>query len=273
MQIIVYCFVQIKVPPPLANDLNQLIYSSFAPHRPGDFDPCLAPPRPVPKILTLKRFINAGIVIGVENVLPKPLSWRCTNFATVGRSHFYKKMWVLWEIVSKTNFPDDSHVLLTQEKRLTNSGLWYLWKIFYKNHCNDDAQISPHWGEAIFRRRIESFVKNCSQNQSPRWVTCLLTQEKSLTNAVIVISVENIYKTAVLKTHKFCHSGAKPFLEGKLWVLWANVFYTNIPDESHVNSHRRKVLQTQKCDICGKYISKPLASRCTNIATVGRRHF
>ena len=116
-----------------------------------------------------------------------------------------EKLGVLREIVSKTNFPDDSHVLLTQEKRLTNSGLWYLWKIFYENHCNDDAQISPHWGEAIFRRRIESFVKNCSQNQSPRWVTCLLTQEKSLTNAVIVISVENIYKTAVLKTHKFCH--------------------------------------------------------------------
>ena len=82
------------------------------------------------------------------------------------------------------------------------------------------------------------------------------------TNAVIVISVENVYKTAVLKTHKYSHSGAKPFLEGKLWVLWANVFYTNIPDESHVNSHRRKVLQTQKCDICGKYISKPLAWRC-----------
>ena len=104
MQIIVYCFVQIKVPPPLANDLNQLIYSSFAPHRPGDFDPCLAPPRPedfdpcpAPQKKTLprpslKRLINAGIVIGVENVLPKPLSWRCTNFATVlGRSHFYKK--------------------------------------------------------------------------------------------------------------------------------------------------------------------------------------
>ena len=92
-----------------------------------------------------------------------------------------EKLWVLWEIVSKTNFPDDSHVLLTQEKRLTNSGLWYLWKIFYENHCNDDAQISPHWGEAIFRRRIESFVKNCSQNQSPRWVTCLLTPEKMFT--------------------------------------------------------------------------------------------
>ena len=131
-----------------------------------------------------------------------------------------EKLWVLREIVSKTNFPDDSYVLLPQEKRLTNSGLWYLWKIFYENHCNDDAQISPHWGEAIFRRRIESFVKNCSQNQSPRWVTCLLTQEKSLTNAVIVIGVENVYKTTVLKTHKFSHRGAKPFLEGKLWVLW-----------------------------------------------------
>ena len=131
-----------------------------------------------------------------------------------------EKLGVLREIVSKTNFPDDSHVLLTQEKRLTNSWLWYLWKIFYEEHCRDDAQISPQWGEAIFRRRIESFVKNCSQNQSPRWVTCLLTQEKSLANAVIVIGVENVYKTTVLKTHKFSHRGAKPFLEGKLWVLW-----------------------------------------------------
>ena len=62
MQIILNCFVQIKVPPHLANHLNQLIYSSFAPPRPGDFDPCSAPPRrfwplpcpgPAPKILTL----------------------------------------------------------------------------------------------------------------------------------------------------------------------------------------------------------------------------
>lgn len=66
-----------------------------------------------------------------------------------------EKLGVLREIVSKTNFPDDSHVLLTQEKRLTNSGLWYLWKIFYEKHCHDDAQISPQWGKTIFRRRIE----------------------------------------------------------------------------------------------------------------------
>ena len=84
--------------------------------------------------------------------------------------------------------------------------------------CTNFATVQ--WGEAIFRRRIESFVENCSQNQSPRWVTSLLTQEKSLTNAVIVIGVENVYKTTVLKTHKFSHRGAKPFLEGKLWVLW-----------------------------------------------------
>ena len=154
------------------------------------------------------RLINAGIVIGVENVLTKPLSSRCPNFATAGRSHFYKKN-------CKKFIPKPT----SQMTHMFYSGLWYLWKIFYENHCNDDAQISPHWGEAIFRRRIESFVKNCSQNQSPRWVTCLLTQEKSLTNAVIVISVENVYKTAVLKRNKFCHSGAKPFLEGKLWVL------------------------------------------------------
>ena len=60
MQIISYCYVQIKVPPPSANDLNQLIYSRLprpvppsprrflplprpTPHRLEDFDPCLAP--------------------------------------------------------------------------------------------------------------------------------------------------------------------------------------------------------------------------------------
>ena len=42
--IIMFCSNQGS--PPLANYLNQLIYSSFAPHRPGDFDPCLAPPQP-----------------------------------------------------------------------------------------------------------------------------------------------------------------------------------------------------------------------------------
>ena len=132
--------------------------------------------------------------------------------------------------------------------------------------CHSEAKPS-------LEGKLRVLWKIVPKNQSPRWVTCLLTQAKSLTNAVIVISVENVYKTAVLKTHKYSHSGVKPFLEGKLWVLRANVFYTNIPDESHVNSHRRKALQTQKCDICGKYISKPLAWRCTNIATVGRSHF
>ena len=34
----------------------------------------------------------------VENILPKPLSWKGTNFATVGRSHF--KRTILWKIVS-----------------------------------------------------------------------------------------------------------------------------------------------------------------------------
>ena len=51
MQIISYCYVQIKVPPPSANDLNQLIYSRLP--RPGDFYPCPAPPRTASKILTL----------------------------------------------------------------------------------------------------------------------------------------------------------------------------------------------------------------------------
>ena len=41
---------------------------------------------------------NGGIVKSVENILPKPLSWKGTNFATVGRSHF--KRTILWKIVS-----------------------------------------------------------------------------------------------------------------------------------------------------------------------------
>ena len=48
------------------------------------------------------------------------------------------------------------------------------------------------------------------------WPSLFATQEICLINAVIVIGVENVYKTTVLKTHKFSHSGAKPFLEGKL---------------------------------------------------------
>ena len=65
--------------------------------RPEDFDPCPALQEktlPCPSLIRLK---NAGIVIGVENVLPKPLSWRCTNFSTVWRSHFYKKNWEFCE--------------------------------------------------------------------------------------------------------------------------------------------------------------------------------
>jgi hypothetical protein len=45
--------------------------------------------------------------------------------------------------------------------------------------------------------------------------------------------------------HKFCHSGAKPFLQEKLGVLREIVSKTNFPD-----------LQTQDCDICGKYFTK-----------------
>ena len=55
MQDILYCFLQIKVPPPSANDLNQLIYSRFAP--PRRFWPL---PRPTPKILTLAPPRPAG---------------------------------------------------------------------------------------------------------------------------------------------------------------------------------------------------------------------
>ena len=41
---------------------------------------------------------NGGIVKSVENILPTALSWKGTNFATVGRSHF--KRTILWNIVS-----------------------------------------------------------------------------------------------------------------------------------------------------------------------------
>ena len=127
------------------------------------------------------------------------------NFRHSGAKPFLQeKLWVLQEIVSKKNFPDDSHVLLTQEKRLTNSRLWYLWKIFYENHCHNDAQISPQWGKAIFRRRIESFVKK------------MFPKPISQMSYMLTNTGEKVYKTAALKTHKFCHSGAKTFLEGKL---------------------------------------------------------
>ena len=105
--------------------------------------------------------------------------------------------------------------------------------------------------------KIVSFVKNCFPNQLPKWVACFFSHR---TNA---LQTEKCYmcgkyfsKTTVPKMHKFCHSGAKPVLKGKLLVLWEIVSQTNFPNESHGFSHRRKALQTQKCDMCGKYFSK-----------------
>ena len=149
------------------------------------------------------RLINAGIVIDVENVLPKQLSWRCTNFTTVGRSHFYKKNCEFCEKLFPKSTSQMTHMFCSHRRK----DLQFRIVIFVENilrkplsrWCTNFATKPSLEGE------LRVFVKNCSQNQSPRWVTCLLTQEKSLTNAVIVISVENIYKTAVLKTHKFCH--------------------------------------------------------------------
>ena len=48
MQIISYCYVQIKVPPPSANDLNQLIYSRLPRPIPAPEIFTLAPPHPAP---------------------------------------------------------------------------------------------------------------------------------------------------------------------------------------------------------------------------------
>ena len=161
MQIILYCFVQIKVPPPLANYLNQLIYSSFAPPRPaGTKNPAPS----IPDTPYKRRHCDRCGKCFTKTTFLKMHKFR----HSAGTKPFLQeKLWVLREIVSKTNFPDDSHVLLTQEKRLTNSWLWYLWKIFYEEHCRDDAQISPQWGEVIFRRRIEVLWKIVPKTNLP----------------------------------------------------------------------------------------------------------
>ena len=156
-------------------------------------------------------------------------------------------------------------------------------------------QNRPQWGEAIFTRKIVSFARNCFQNQLPRWLTCFTHTGEKTYKLRIVIFVENIefceklfpkpisqmsymftntgenvYKTAVLKTHKFFPQWGEAIFGRKIVSFVSKCILHQHPMyESNVNSHRRKALQTQKCDICGKYISKPLAWRCANIATVG----
>ena len=127
-----------------------------------------------------------------------------------------------------------------------------MWKIYFQT-----TALKPQWGEAIFKRKIVSFVRNYFPNQLPKWVTCLLTQEKSFTNTEVWYMWKIYFQTTGLKMHKYSHSGVKPFLKGKLLVLWEIVSQNNFPNESHIYSHRRKALQTQKCDMCGKYFSKP----------------
>ena len=218
------------------------------------------------------RLINAGIVIGVENVLPKPLSWRCTNFATVlGRSHFYKKNCEFCEKLFPKPTSQMTHMFYSHRRKdLQTQDCDICGKYFTKTTVTMMHKFHHIEAKPSLEGELRVLWKIVPKTNLPDELHVYFKHRR---NAVIVISVENVYKTAVLKTHKYSHSGARPFLEGKLWVLWVNVFYTNIPDESHVNSHRRKALQTQKCDIYGKYISKPLAWRCANIATVGRRHF
>ena len=67
-----------------------------------------------------------------------------------------EKLRVLREIVSKINFPDDSHVLLTQEKRLTIQDCDICGKYFTKTTV---TMMHKFRHEAIFRRRIESFCE------------------------------------------------------------------------------------------------------------------
>ena len=138
--------------------------------------------------------------------------------------------------------------------------------MFYQKHFLEDAQISLQWGETIFTRKIGSFARKCFQNQLPRWLTCFTYTEEKTYKLMIVIFVENVLQKTLsrwctnfatgLKMRKYSHSGAKTFLKGKLLVLWEIVSQTKFPNESHGFSHRRKALQTQKCDMCGKYFSK-----------------
>jgi len=55
--------------------------------------------------------------------------------------------------------------------------------------------------------------------------------------------------TTVLKIHKFSHTWAKPLPQRKLQALRENIsktIFPGVPGESHVYSHRRKVLQNKR---------------------------
>ncbi len=113
-----------------------------------------------------------------------------------------EKLGVLRESVSKTNFPDDSHVLLTQKKRLTNSWLWYLWKMFYKKHCHDDAQISPlAWrcaniatvGRSHFCKENCEFCEQMYSTPTSQTSPMLTHTGEKLYKRRSVICVENIF--------------------------------------------------------------------------------
>ena len=63
----------------------------------------------------------------------------------------------------------------SREKRVKSQALWYIGV--------ENVLPNHRLREAIFRKIVSFFLRNCFQIQLPRWVTCLLTQEKSLGNA------------------------------------------------------------------------------------------
>ena len=89
----------------------------------------------------------------------------------------------------------------------------YMWKIFDHNHSFEDAQILPQWCKAIFKR------KRCFKNQLYQ-ISHMFTYTggKPWKRRYCEKCRKYFTKTTVMKRHKFCHSGAKPVLRGKLLV-------------------------------------------------------
>ena len=152
-------------------------------------------------------------VISAEKILSEPLFWRFINLATLGWSHFHKKLWVLRVNISKTNFPGEAHVYSHRRKAIDC------------DKCGNYFITSP-----------------------------------------------------VLKMHKFCRSGAKPFFKGKLQALRENIsktIFPGVPGESYVYSHRRKALQNKRRIVIRveNILSNPRSWKCTNFTTVGPQNW
>ena len=141
MQIISYCYVQIKVPPPSANDLNQLKYSRLprpvpapprrflplprpTPHRLEDFDPCLAPATET----TAKSCARKPITLGwLLYTMLKPSKDQAYIWPYIWSNVTQKSFWALKSSISaifttmvltwSSNHPENkAHILVLFDK-------------------------------------------------------------------------------------------------------------------------------------------------------------